>query len=521
MREDVPAGWRLQGRERPGLGYTLRMMPVLLALWLMAERPPAAEAARAFVEANQARLIRAYADFLSIPNHAADRENIRRNAEHIRKLFQAAGARTELIEADGANPAVYGEVLVPGAQRTLMFYAHYDGQPVIPERWADSGPYSPVLRTAPVEAGGRLLPLDQPRYGREWRLFARSASDDKVSIFALWAALSALREAGLRPRSNIKFFFEGEEEAGSPNLRALLEKAGDRLRGDVWLMCDGSVHQSRAQRIVLGARGVATVEIAVFGALRGLHSGHYGNWAQNPAMQLARLLASMTDGEGRVLVQGFYDDVVPLTESERRAVAEIPIVDGELKEELGLGSTQPFGGLLRESIYLPSLNVRGIESGGTGARAANEVPPVARASLDLRLVKGVDGRKQAERVAAHVRAQGYHVIEGRDPTREERLRHGKIARIDIRPGYNALRTPLDLPIVQEIVAVARAVRPPVYVEPSFGGSLPLAVFEEVTKAPLVIVPISNHDDSQHTHNENIRLGNLWDGIELYAALLAM
>lgn len=498
------------------------MTLALLALLLAAgERPPAAEAARRFREANEARLVRAYAELLSIPNVASDKPNIRRNAEHIVRLFAAAGARAELIESEGANPAVYGEISVPGAQRTLMFYAHYDGQPVIPERWTGSEPFAPLLRTAPVEAGGKTLGLDQPRYDREWRLFARSASDDKVSIFALWAALSALREAGIGLRSNVRFFFEGEEEAGSPNLRALLEKAGDRLRGDVWVMCDGSVHQSRNQRIVLGARGVAGVEITVYGARRGLHSGHYGNWAQNPALQLARLLASMTDGEGRVLIQGFYDDVIPLTPEERRMLEQIPVVDETLKQELGLGATQPYGGLLRESIYQPSLNIRGIESGGTGVRAANEVPPVARASLDLRLVKGVDGRKQTERVAAHIRAQGFHVIEGRDPTEEERLRHPKIARVDADPGYNALRTPVSLPVVQEILAVARSVRPPVYVEPSFGGSLPLVVFEEVTKAPLVIVPISNHDDSQHTHNENIRLGNLWDGIELYAALLAM
>ncbi len=497
------------------------MTPALLALLLFAERPPAAEAARRFREANEARLVREYAALLSIPNVASDTPNIRRNAEHIARMFASAGAKTELIEAEGASPAVYAEVNVPGAARTLLFYAHYDGQPVIPERWAGSGPWEPVLRTAPVEAGGRPLALEQPAYDREWRLFARSASDDKVSVFALWAALAALREAGIQPRSNLRFFFEGEEEAGSPHLRALLEKAGERLRGDVWVMCDGSVHPSRRQRIVLGARGVATVEIAVFGARRGLHSGHYGNWARNPAMDLARLLASMTDGEGRVLIQGFYDDAVPLTLAEREALERIPAADEELKRELGMAGTQPFGGLLRESIYRPSLNVRGLESGGVGERAANEVPPVARASLDLRLVKGVDGRRQAERVAAHIRAQGFHVVEGRDPTEEERLRHAKIARVDIRPGYNALRTPLDLPIVQEILRIAEAVRPPVYVEPSFGGSLPLVVFEEVTRAPLVIVPISNHDDSQHTHNENIRLGNLWDGIELYAALLAM
>jgi acetylornithine deacetylase/succinyl-diaminopimelate desuccinylase-like protein len=334
----------------------------LLALLLFDQRPPAADAARRFREANETRLVREYAELLSIPNVASDKANIRRNAEHIARMFARAGATAELIEAPGANPAVYAEVNVPGAQRTLMFYAHYDGQPVIPERWAGA-PFTPVLRTAPLGAGGQPLPLEQPSYDREWRLFARSASDDKVSVFALWAALMALRESGIPLKSNLRFFFEGEEEAGSTHLRALLEKASNRLRGDVWILCDGSVHQSRNQRIVLGARGVATVEIAVFGPKRGLHSGHYGNWAQNPAMQLARLLASMTDGEGRVLVKGFYDGVVPLTPEERAAIAEIPAVDEPLKRELGIAATQPFGGLLRESIYQPSLNIRGLESG--------------------------------------------------------------------------------------------------------------------------------------------------------------
>jgi acetylornithine deacetylase/succinyl-diaminopimelate desuccinylase-like protein len=496
-------------------------MLALLLLLLSADARQAAEAAQRWREAREAALIRRYAEFLSIPNTAADSAGLRRNAAFIAEMFREAGASAELVEVEGAAPAVYAEIASSGARRTLLVYAHYDGQPVIPERWAGHGPFEPVLRTAPVEAGGRLLPLEQQKYERDWRLFARSASDDKVSIFALWAALMALRDSGLRPQSNLRFLFEGEEEQGSPHLPALLAKLGGRLRGDVWLICDGSVHQSGAQRIVLGARGVATVDITVYGARRGLHSGHYGNWAPNPAMQLARLLASMTDGEGRVLIEGFYDDVVPLTESEKQAIAAIPAVDDALKRELGIASTQPFGGLLRESIYQPSLNVRGIESGGAGPRASNEVPAVARASLDLRLVKGVDGRRQADRVAAHIRRQGFHVIEGREPTGEERLQHAKIARIDVRPGYNALRTPLDLPIVQEVLRRVRGVREPVYVEPSFGGSLPLVWFEQATKTPLVIVPISNHDDSQHTHNENIRIGNLWDGIELYAALLSM
>jgi acetylornithine deacetylase/succinyl-diaminopimelate desuccinylase-like protein len=273
--------------------------------------------------------------------------------------------------------------------------------------------------------------------------------------------------------------------------------------------------------LTFGARGVATVEVAVYGAKRGLHSGHYGNWAPNPAMQLARLLASMTDGEGRVLVKGFYDDVVPLSESEKRAIAATPVIDETLKKELLIGATQAFGGPLKESIFQPSLNVRGIESGGVAEKAANEVPPIARASIDLRLVKGNDGRRQADRVIAHIRDQGFFVVEGRDPTPDERLANPKTARVDVRLSYNAFRTPLDTPAVQDVVRVARSVREPVYLEVSAGGSLPLVTFEEVTRIPLLIAPISNHDDNQHTHNENLRIGNLWDGIELMAALLSM
>jgi acetylornithine deacetylase/succinyl-diaminopimelate desuccinylase-like protein len=491
------------------------------SLPLAAQRPPAAEAARKYREANEPKIIREYVELLSIPNVSSDAANVRRNAEHIAKMYAARGVRTELIEAEGANPAVYGELLVPGATRTLLFYAHYDGQPVVAERWADSPPFSPVLRDAPIEAGGRLLPLEQTKYDPEWRLFARSATDDKVPIMAIAAALDALRTAGITPKANIKFFFEGEEEAGSKNLRALLTKAKDRLRGEVWLICDGPLHPSRSQRLVFGARGVATMEVTAFGAKRGLHSGHYGNWAPNPAMELARLLASMTDGEGRVLVKGFYDDVAPLSESEKRAIAAAPVMDEALRKELLIGGTQSFGGLLRESIFQPSLNIRGIESGGVAGKAANEVPPVARASLDLRLVKGNDGRRQADRVIAHMREQGFFVVEGRDPTEAERLGHRKTARVDVRLSYNAFRTPLDSPAAQQVVRVARSVREPVYLEVSSGGSLPLVVFEEVTGVPLIGVPIANHDDNQHTHNENLRIGNLWDGIDLMAALLAM
>lgn len=507
----------IQGR----FPFMLFASAIGLASVAVGQRPAAADAARAYRAQNEERIVREFAEFLRIPNVSSDRENIRRNAIHIARMFEARGVRTELVEAPGANPAVYGAIDTPGAARTLLFYAHYDGQPVVPARWQDGAPFEPALRTAPLESGGVRIPLDQAKYDPEWRIFARSASDDKAPILALAAALDALKAAGIALKSNIRFFFEGEEEAGSANLRQLLALKKGEWTGAVWFLCDGPVAANRDAKLSFGNRGDAHVEIAVYGPKRGLHSGHYGNWVPNPAMQLARLLASMTDGEGRVLIQGFYDDVVPLTESERKAIAALPSSDDAQRRDLLLGSTLAFGGALRESVFQPSLTVRGLESGGVLERASNEIPPIARASLDLRLVKGNDGARQIEKVVAHIRAQGFHVVDGREPTEQERLAHAKVARIDRDPGYNAGRTPLDLPAAQELIRVARSVRSPLQLEVSSGGSLPVVYFEEATGIPAVAVPIVNHDNNQHTHNENLRLANLWDGIELLAALLAM
>src|SRR5262249_6786986 len=156
----------------------------------------------------------------------------------------------------------------------------------------------------------------------EWRLYARGAADDKAPIVAMMAALDAIRAAGLKMQSNIKFTFEGEEEAGSPNFEKILAENKTLFAGDVWLNCDGPVHQTRGQLPTFGDRGIPSVDSPVYGPGVELHSGHSGNWAPTPAMMLARLLASMKDDDGRVLIEHFYDGIEPLSESEKRAIAE-------------------------------------------------------------------------------------------------------------------------------------------------------------------------------------------------------
>ena len=478
------------------------LVALLLALpgLVLAQQNPAAVAARSWREGHEPQILAEFMELLAIPNLARDEPNIRKNAAAIVNLLEKRGVKTRLLEQPGAPPVVFGEIDTPGATSTLVFYAHYDGQPLDPKEWA-TPPWQPVVRDS--------------------RIYARSASDDKAPVIAILTALDGLQAARISLRSNIKLVFEGEEEAGSPHLASIIEKYKDLLGGDVWLICDGPVHQSRRQQIVFGARGITELDITLYGPSHELHSGHYGNWAPNPAMALARLLASMKDDDGRVVIDHFYDGVQPLSEIERRAVAEAPDVDRDLMRELSLGRTEGGGKKLVELLNLPSLNIRGMSSSRTGAQASNVIPASATATIDIRLVKGIDHAAAEQRVLDHIRKQGYFIVET-EPDADTRMSHPKLARVVVLPGgYNASRTSMDLPISQLVLKTAESARGPVVKLPTMGGSVPLYMIDQILHVPTITVPIANHDNNQHSFNENIRIQNLWDGIELMAALLAM
>lgn len=265
----------------------------------IAQSNPAALAARHWRQQHERAIVDEFFSLLAIPNVATDRPNIRRNADTIAKMLEKRGVAARLVEIPEGNPIVFGEIRTPGATRTIVLYAHYDGQPLDPKEWA-TPPFSPVLRSRSLEKDGQVVALPAPGtpFDPESRIYARSASDDKAPIVAMATALDAIHAAGLQLRSNIKFVFEGEEEAGSVNLGKALAAHKELFSADVWLICDGPVYQTRQQLIAFGARGIATVDLTVYGPRRELHSGHYGNWAPNPAMMLARLLTSMKDEGG-------------------------------------------------------------------------------------------------------------------------------------------------------------------------------------------------------------------------------
>lgn len=500
----------------------LFLLLLVIPLSLAAQPARPARDVLPWLRQNERPVLDEFFTFLSVPNVTADRANVLRNAEMLVAMMERRGLAARLVTKEGANPVVFGEIRTPGAKRTIGFYAHYDGQPVAESDWT-TPPFKPTLRSGPIEDGGEVIPL--PAAGTlldpEARIYARGAGDDKVSIMAMLAALDELRARGARLRSNIKFMFDGEEETNSPNLQPLLAANRELFAADVWIVCDGPVHQTRRPLIYYGARDTVRLDVTVYGAVKELHSGHYGNWAPNAALMLARLLTSMKDEHDRVTVEHFYEDIAPLTPDERQAIADSPDIDADLERELWIGAPEGDGKKLAELITQPSLNIRGMNSAHVRGESASVVPNVATASLDIRLVKGMDPRKTQDRVIEHIRRQGFFVVEAQ-PDAEVRKAHAKVAWVERgHPGLGAVRTPMSLPIAREVVDIVESVLGPAVKLPNMGGTLPLADIEQPLGAPTIVVPIANHDDNQHTVDENVRIQNLRDGIAVFGALMSM
>lgn len=502
---------------------THSLLPLLLmSLFLspvtgLADPSSVAGLAREWRLEHEQEIVTGFADFLSLPNVASDSVNIRRNADYIENLFRSRGFEVRLLEIEGSPPVVFAQRSSPAVDKTLMIYAHYDGQPANADDWA-SGPWTPVLRDGPVEQGGQIIPMQAP-FDPEWRLFSRSAGDDKAPIIALVAALDALEAAGMEPNVNLKLFFEGEEEAGSPHLQQMLRRYQDLLSADLWLFCDGPVHQSRNWLLSYGVRGSYGFGLTVFGPKRPLHSGHYGNWAPNPIMRLIELISTMRDERGNILIAGYDEQVIPPSLLELEAIEKAPAVDQTLIRELGIGQPET-DQRIELSVMRPAMNLRGIRSGDVGAMARNSIQTSATASIGLRLVPAQTPDYLRQVIEQHIRDQGYLVVYA-EPTAEQRKTHDRIALLDwSEAGYPAYRAPLDLPLAQSVASIMNQLGDESLIQlPTMGGSLPLYLIHEALGSPILILPIANHDNNQHGKNENIRLQNLWDAIEIYAAVL--
>lgn len=466
---------------------------------------------------NERRILDELVQLVSLPNVARSDADMMANADLLQRLFERRGFVVRRTAGPSA-PVLLAQLTTPRARGTLTMYIHYDGQPVTPSEWTACGPFTPCVRgpngTVTLGADTRLDP--------EWRLYGRSASDDKAPIVALLQAVDALQATASGPAWNLKVVLDGQEEAGSANFERFVAEHGKDLEADLVITLDGPRHPSGRPTMYYGVRGGAQLTLTIFTARTDLHSGNYGNFAPDPSIRLGKLLASMKDDSGKVTIDGFYRTTTALTPTEQRALAAMPNVEQALMRDFGIAEPERPDLRLEEKLNEPTLNVLAMESGGgLSAPPRTAIPGQASARIAMRLVRGNNPEEQVELVVAHIRKQGYHVIENRAPTDEERLTHPLLARVDRGRGSTASRVSMDEPMAASVVtALTRNGVPPVQL-PTLGGSMPYGAFSDRLKLPTLGISLVNHDNNQHGPNENLKLRNLWEGVEIMAAVLTM
>ena len=463
-----------------------------------------------------------YLAFLGLPSDSLVAADIRRNADFIERAFATRGLTTRQLANDG-KPLVYAEFpKAPAGAHTVLFYMHFDGQPVVPGEWSQPDPWVPVVKQRDAEGRWQTVATERlyaDTFDPELRVFGRCAADDKAPILMMLAAFDALNAAGVAPAYNVKVLLDSEEERGSPSMARVVGANRELLRADAIVIHDGPRHASNRPTLVFGNRGAAEVTLKVYGPRAPLHSGHFGNYVPNPALRLAQLLASMKDDRGRVLVKGYYDRI-RLTDAERRILGEAGDDEASIRRRTGIARAEAVGANYQEALQYPSLNVRGLASASVGDKAANIVPHLAIAELDLRTTPETPPEYLFGLLEAHVTAQGYHLVSA-EPTDTERATYDRLASLTLTGGGRAMRTPMDSPLgawaYQALGASAPGVTP-VRIR-MMGGSVPTDSLVEALQAPFVIVPLVNADNNQHTFDENLRVGHYVDGIHTLLVLL--
>jgi len=442
----------------------------------------------AWLEAHTGRFEEELCQLLRIPSISADaahREDVARAASWTADQFRAMGLATEVIPTAG-HPLVYAESdPVEGAPKVLV-YGHYDVQPVEPlEAWI-SPPFEPTRR--------------------EGNLHARGATDDKGQMFThLKSAEAWLKNEGRLP-VQLKYLIEGEEEVGSENLHRFLQEQVERLSCDCVVVSDCAQFAPGQPAITYGLRGICYYDLKLTGPNRDLHSGSFGGTVTNPAVALARMLAALIDDEGRIQVPGFYDDVVPLSEEERRQLADLPFDERHYLDEIGVDQAageKDFTTLERRWAR-PTYDICGLTSGHQGEGAKTVLPAEASAKFSFRLVPN----QNPDKITGGLRAK---LEELRPP--------GIRMELTSSHGSPGMLAPLKSPYVQ---AAARAIedafgRAPVFIRE--GGSIPVvAAFQKVLKADVLLLGWGQDDDNTHSPNEKFSLADFHRAIKASARL---
>lgn len=492
------------------LGYFLLLHPA-------GAQSPREKAIEDFLPA----LLQKHREFVSLPNVASDSAGIYQNLEWVTREFENRSFAVQWLESS-TLPVFLAERKSPGAQKTLLLYFHLDGQPVDASRWDQEDPFGPVLKAKDEYGNWQTIPWERAKgnINPEWRIFGRAAADDKAPIMMFLKALDLLASENQEISSNLKVILDCQEEVGSEAFLSTLEKYKKKYTADYMLILDGPAHPSNRPTLTFGCRGIATCSITVYGAKLPQHSGHFGNYAPNPVFTLSHLLASMKDSTGRVSIAGYYEGI-ELDAGTKAILDAVPDDEQSIRESLLIHQADRVAQTYQSALQYPSLNVRHIETSWKGPGLKTVIPEFVKAHLDVRLVSETDGARQLEKIRQHIQKQGFYVLD-REPKDEERLRYTRIATFQGKPGVNAFRTDLQEPFVRKLADALKIEfgEPPVKIR-SMGGTVPIIEAVKTLGIPAIILPLVNMDNNQHNPNENIRIGNIIQGIRVCATLLGL
>ncbi len=461
-------------------------------------------------------------ELLAIPNDANFKEDIEKNIRWVDEKMKDYGFSSQRLETETVPLLLLEKKTKKNTDNTFLFYFHIDGQPVDAQYWFQDDPYNATLKEEREGEGWVDIDwknLEEKAINPDWRIFARSASDDKSPFVMFMAVLEQFKKENKALPYNLKVILDFEEEKGSPRLAKCVEENKNLLTADRLLIFDGPMHTSNLPTLSFGARGITTVTLKVFGPTFPLHSGHYGNYAPNPALRLSQLLSSMKDEHGRVTIEGFYDGI-SFTKETKQILNSVPDDENKIKVKLGIGTIDSVGTNYQSSMQYPSLNIRGLSSAWVGSEARTIVPATATAEIDLRLVVETPPARQVELLRRHIENQGYLILD-RKPTSEERFLHSHICQFINDRAYAAFRTDLDSPLG---IWAKEALQETYNQEPirirTIGGSLPVTPFIQTLDVPAIIVPLVNSDNNQHSPNENLRIGNYFNGVKTMYGLMS-
>tara|TARA_R100000935_G_scaffold51821_1_gene78667 strand:+ start:946 stop:2406 length:1461 start_codon:yes stop_codon:yes gene_type:complete len=460
-------------------------------------------------------------ELVSIPNLPENTELMLENINWIANQYHKLDFKTTLLESNTLPILLVEKVYDPNF-KTVLFYFHIDGQPVNADSWDQEDPFVPVLKEK--DSNGAWQNIDwsalNGKIDDEWRIYARSSADDKAPIVMLLSALKILEAKNATPKFNIKIIFDPEEEYSSNALLSTLDTYKNRYASNIFIVMDGPAHNSNKPTLTFGCRGIATCSITTYGAKLPQHSGHFGNYAPNPVFRLAKLLSSMKDEEGKVLIKDYYQGI-NIDKEAAELLKSVPFDSTAFNNELGIYTSEKVGENYQESLQYPSLNIRQIGTSWTGEGLKTVIPEYAIANIDVRLVPEIDGKVQLQKIKKHIEQEGYYVID-RDPTDEERSTYPKIAKFNTSPGLNAFRTSPDLDFGKKIRArLSKDFGYEPIVIRMMGGTVPIVPLIDKLNVPTVIVPMVNMDNNQHSPNENIRVGNIRQGIKICLSILEM